>query len=241
MRLQVFAEISLPVRKPRGHAGSMPTRPARPCPAPRAEVKAPSTLSDRALLTETLMPALGMRDAKTAAREALQRNGSLWALFDSALHAPEGLHPACIHALRLAHELVGRYLRQPIRRGAALTSPADTLDYLQHCLGSRRREVFQCLFLDTRHRVIRCEALFQGSIDGACVYPRVVAERALRHNAAAVIVAHNHPSGVSEPSLADQAITRRLKDALALFEIRLLDHFVIGDGEPVSMASRGMV
>ena len=101
--------------------------------------------------------------------------------------------------------------------------------------------MFQCLFLDTRHRVIHSEELFQGSIDGACVYPRVIAERALRHNAAAVIVAHNHPSGVTEPSLADQAITRRIKDALALLEIRLLDHFVIGEGSPVSMAARGMI
>lgn len=128
-----------------------------------------------------------------------------------------------------------------LSRGSALTSPADTLDYLQSTLQGRRREIFQCMFLDTRHRVICSEELFQGSIDGACVYPRVVAEHALRHNAAAVIVAHNHPSGVTEPSLADQAITRRLKDALALLEIRLLDHFVVGDGTPVSMASRGMI
>ena len=101
--------------------------------------------------------------------------------------------------------------------------------------------MFLGLFLDTRHRVIACEELFQGSIDGACVYPRVVAEKALRHGAAAVIVAHNHPSGVAEPSLADQAITRRLRDALGLLEIRLLDHFVIGDGTPVSLAARGLL
>ncbi len=85
------------------------------------------------------------------------------------------------------------------------------------------------------------EELFHGTIDGATVYPRVVAEKALRHGAAALIAAHNHPSGINEPSLADQAITRRLKDALALLDIRLLDHFVIGDGQPVSMAARGMI
>jgi DNA repair protein RadC len=141
----------------------------------------------------------------------------------------------------LAGELSRRRLLESLRRGRALTSPADTVEYLQTALRDRRREIFTCLFLDTRHRVIAANELFQGSIDGACVYPRVVAERALRLGAAAVIVAHNHPSGVSEPSLADQAITRRLKDALALLEIRLLDHFVIGDGEPVSMASRGML
>ena len=105
----------------------------------------------------------------------------------------------------------------------------------------RRREVFIALFLDTRHRVLGVEELFQGSIDGACVYPRVVAERALRGGAAAVIVAHNHPSGIAEPSLADQAITRRLKNALALLDIRLLDHFIIGDGTPISLAGRGLL
>lgn len=143
--------------------------------------------------------------------------------------------------IQLARELVRRQLKQTLQRGISLTSPANTIEYLQTVLRDRNREIFTCLFLDTRHRVIAAEDLFQGSIDGACVYPRVVAERALRLSAAAVIVAHNHPSGVSEPSLADQAITRRLKDALLLLEIRLLDHFVVGDGPPVSMASRGML
>lgn len=143
--------------------------------------------------------------------------------------------------IQLAHELVSRQLKQSLQRGISLTSPAKTIEYLQTVLRDRNREIFTCLFLDTRHRVIAAEDLFQGSIDGACVYPRVVAERALRLSAAAVIVAHNHPSGVSEPSLADQAITHRLKDALLLLEIRLLDHFVVGDGPPVSMASRGML
>ena len=152
-----------------------------------------------------------------------------------------GLNDEAAALIRLAHELVRRQLKQSLQRGISLTSPAMTMEYLQTVLRDRNREIFTCLFLDTRHRVIASENLFQGSIDGACVYPRVVAERALRLSAAAVIVAHNHPSGVSEPSLADQAITRRLKDALLLLEIRLLDHFVVGDGPPVSMASRGML
>ena len=150
-------------------------------------------------------------------------------------------HAAAFEQIVICHELVHRYLNGGVSQGRVLTSPSDTLDYLQFSLGQRRREVFLCIFLDTRHRVLCHEELFQGSIDGACVYPRVVAEHALRFNAAAVIVAHNHPSGVTEPSLADQAITRRLRDALGLLEIRLLDHFVIGDGSPVSMASRGML
>ncbi len=153
----------------------------------------------------------------------------------------EGLDDRTAELIQLAHELVRRQLKQSLQRGVSLTSPAMTMEYLQTVLRDRNREIFTCLFLDTRHRVIASENLFQGSIDGACVYPRVVAERALRLSAAAVIVAHNHPSGVSEPSLADQAITRRLKDALLLLEIRLLDHFVVGDGPPVSMASRGML
>ena len=126
-------------------------------------------------------------------------------------------------------------------RGISLTSPAMTIEYLQSVLKNETIELFHVLFLDTRHRVISGETLFRGSIDGACVYPRVVAERALNLTAAAVIVAHNHPSGVPDPSRADQSITSRLKDALELLEIRLLDHFIIGDGVPVSMASRGML
>jgi DNA repair protein RadC len=126
-------------------------------------------------------------------------------------------------------------------KGIALTSPAMTMDFLSTQLKSKKTEIFHVIFLDTRHRVIESKDIFQGSIDGACVYPRVVAEMALRLHAAAIICAHNHPSGTPEPSLADQAITRRLKDALALLEIRLLDHFVVGDGDPVSMASRGMM
>jgi DNA repair protein RadC len=138
-------------------------------------------------------------------------------------------------------EFSSQILKQKMERGVSLTSPAMTIEYLQCVLREQKHEIFHVLFLDTRHRVIAGENLFKGSIDGACVYPRVVAEKALQHSAAAVIVAHNHPSGVTEPSLADQAITRRLKDALLLLEIRLLDHFVVGDGPPVSMASRGML
>jgi DNA repair protein RadC len=187
--------------------------------------------------------------ARALADDYLESYGGLRAVLRKAesgqLPGPElsgCTHPGLwLEILAVCRELFKRNLREGLNRGSALTSPAETLDYLQSALQDRQREVFQCMFLDTRHRVICSEELFQGSIDGACVYPRVVAEHALRHNAAAVIVAHNHPSGVTEPSLADQAITRRLKDALALLEIRLLDHFVIGDGSPVSMASRGMI
>ena len=131
-----------------------------------------------------------------------------------------------------------------LKKRTAITSPAETLDFLRDQLAGRTREIFGVIYLDTRHRVIQWREEFQGSIDGAAVYPRVIAERALRLNAAAVIVAHNHPSGIGEPSLADQAITRRIKDALQLIEVRLLDHFIVVGGDPdesVSFASRGLL
>jgi len=204
----------------------------------------PGSLTDEELLGTLLYPDHPQPESKRKAETLLQRFGSLRGLrVASRLSAceREGLDDNSAILIRLAHELVRRQLKQSLQRGVSLTSPAMTMEYLQTVLRDRNREIFTCLFLDTRHRVIASENLFQGSIDGACVYPRVVAERALRLSAAAVIVAHNHPSGVSEPSLADQAITRRLKDALLLLEIRLLDHFVVGDGPPVSMASRGML
>ncbi|NOR18477.1 MAG: DNA repair protein RadC [Xanthomonadales bacterium] len=204
----------------------------------------PDRLSDNELLCGLLYSGKPSGERILQAKDLLQRYGGLRGLqIASRLPAGErkGLDDRAAARIRLAHELVQRQLKQSLQRGISLTSPAMTMEYLQTVLRDRRREIFTCLFLDTRHRVIATEDLFQGSIDGACVYPRVVAERALRLSAAAVIVAHNHPSGVSEPSLADQAITRRLKDALLLLEIRLLDHFVVGDGPPVSMASRGML
>ena len=201
-------------------------------------------LSDAELLCNLVHPGCIESDHVQACEDLLQCFDGLRGLtVASRLNTPErpGLADPVAWQIQLAHELVRRQLKQSLQRGVSLTSPATTIEYLQTVLRDRNREIFTCLFLDTRHRVIASEDLFQGSIDGACVYPRVVAERALRLSAAAVIVAHNHPSGVSEPSLADQAITRRLKDALLLLEIRLLDHFVVGDGPPVSMASRGML
>lgn len=204
----------------------------------------PGSLTDAELLGRLLSPGKPGAQSNRQAESLLENFGGLRGLqIASRLAAGEraGLDDKTATVIRLAHELVRRQLKQSLQRGVSLTSPAMTMEYLQTVLRDRDREIFTCLFLDTRHRVIASENLFQGSIDGACVYPRVVAERALRLSAAAVIVAHNHPSGVSEPSLADQAITRRLKDALLLLEIRLLDHFVVGDGPPVSMASRGML
>jgi DNA repair protein RadC len=199
----------------------------------------------RELLEIALSAGPGDREAGEMADALMRAHDGLRDLFRAAERTTDrpGIGAREIGLLRLAAtaELCRRRLFEKLASAATLSSPAETAAYLQSVLVDLGREVFIVLFLDTRHRVIRVEQLFQGSIDGACVYPRVVAERALLLGAAAIIVAHNHPSGIAEPSLADQAITRRLKDALALLEIRLLDHLIVGAGPPVSLADRGLL
>jgi DNA repair protein RadC len=127
------------------------------------------------------------------------------------------------------------------RAGRRLSKPEETRNYLRLRLADYRNEVFGCLFLDSRHRIITVRELFQGTIDGASVHPRVVVQQAMEVNAAAMVFFHNHPSGVAEPSQADERITRRLKDALALIDVCVLDHFVVSAGESVSFAERGLL
>ncbi|BAP55225.1 DNA repair protein RadC [Thioploca ingrica] len=153
----------------------------------------------------------------------------------------KGLGDAKYVQLQACVEMSRRYLRECLERGDVLSSPEDTRNFLMSELSGRAYEVFACLFLDNKHRVIKFEELFYGTIDGASVYPREVVRRALQHNAAALILAHNHPSGIAEPSQADIAITRRLKEAMSLIDVRVLDHLVIGDGYSVSLAERGLV
>ncbi|WP_369157102.1 DNA repair protein RadC [Candidatus Thiodiazotropha sp. LNASS1] len=132
-------------------------------------------------------------------------------------------------------------LAEQHKPGEILGSPEDTRRYLQIRLADRKNEVFGCLLLDNRHRIIAMAELFQGTIDGSSVHPRVIVQKALELNAAAMLFFHNHPSGVAEPSQADEAITRRLKEALALIDVRVLDHFVVTAGESVSFAERGLI
>ena len=132
-------------------------------------------------------------------------------------------------------------LERRLERGIALTDPSIAGQFCAAKIRHYEREVFGVLFLDNRHRLLAFDILFYGTIDGAEVYPREVARAALRHNAAAIIVTHNHPSGSTEPSAADRAVTLRLRDALAMLEIRLLDHFIVGDGPATSLAARGWV
>ena len=201
-------------------------------------------LSDAELLAILLRTGAARVSATQLAGTLLLGFGGLRGLLQAKqemLEQQHGLGPAKSAQLLAVLELSRRYLHEVLLRSNPLESPQATEQYLKSVLRDNPHEVFACLFLDTRHRVIAFEELFHGTIDGATVYPRVVAEKALQHRAAALIVAHNHPSGISEPSLADQAITRRLKDALALLDIRLLDHFVIGEGTPVSMVARGLI
>ena len=153
--------------------------------------------------------------------------------------AREGLNASERTRVRAALEIGQRFITATINRGEFLTSPTASRNAIMARLRDRRHEVFAVLFLTNRHQVINYEEMFRGTIDGAAVYPREVAVRALEVNAAALIVAHNHPSGVAEPSRSDRAITTKLRAALALIEVRLLDHFVVGDGQVVSFAERG--
>lgn len=182
--------------------------------------------------------------ARKLARRLLRRFGGLRSLLHAdadALAAEHGIGASRATIIRAMPELARRYFEAALPPGETIRSPADTETYLQSRLGHLGHEVFCCLFLDNRHRVLRFDEMFRGTIDGTSVYPREVVKEALSINAAAVILAHNHPSGVAEPSQADERITRRLKAALELVDVRLLDHLVIGAGKATSMASRGLV
>jgi DNA repair protein RadC len=203
-----------------------------------------AALSDAELLAVFIGSGRRGRTAVDTGRDLLARNGNLKALLDrdvSALAAEPGLGAArscCLHA---ALELGRRYLACELRQPDAMANPTACADYLRARIGAYPYEVFACLFLDNRHRILAFEELFRGTIDGASVHPREVVRRCLAHNAAAVILAHNHPSGVAEPSQADRAITAELKRALETIQVRVLDHFIIGTGSPTSFAARGLL
>jgi DNA repair protein RadC len=202
------------------------------------------SLSDAELLAIFLRTGAPGITAVDLARDLLCQFGGLRALLGASLpqfsHG-RGLGPAKFTQLQAVLEMSRRHLQEALVRGEGLTSPQLTRQYLMSCLRDKQQEQFACLFLDSQHRVIKFETLFYGTIDAASVYPREVVKQCLHHNAAAVILAHNHPSGVAEPSEADQRITKRLVNALALVDIRVLDHFVVGDGELVSFAERGLL
>ena len=201
-------------------------------------------LSDVELLAVVLRTGRPGASALDVARDLLQRAGDLAGLMGlerDDLEAEPGLGPGKVAQLHAARELARRCAEQTLRGGDVMSSPERTRIFLQYHLGGRDREVFCCLFLDSQHRLLCCEDLFLGTLDGAAVYPREVAVRALRNRAAAVILAHNHPSGVAEPSVADRRITERLSAALGLLDIRVLDHIIVGRGRTFSFAEQGLV
>lgn len=218
--------------------------PAAERPREKLLARGPESLSDAELLAIFLRTGTRGKTAVDLARDLLSRFGGLRDLLtagrESLCDIP-GLGEAKYVQLIAALEVGKRHLEAKLTRGAALESPRDTLEYLQACLRDRAYEVFCCLFLDNRHRVLAFEELFRGSLTGTAVYPREVVKRALKLNAAAVILVHNHPSGVAEPSRADEVLTDRIKEALTLVDVRVLDHIVVGDGESVCFSERGLI
>ena len=204
----------------------------------------PQALSDAELLAIFLRTGVTGLSAVDLARNLLDGFGGLRPLLQadqSSFCSHKGLGSAKFAQLQAVLEMARRHLAASLQRGDKLSSPDNTRQYLLSQLRDRQHEVFACLYLDNQHRVIAFDELFRGTIDGASVYPREVVKAALKRNAAALIFAHNHPSGVAEPSQSDRSLTTRLIDALRLVDIRVLDHFVIGDGEVVSFAERGWI
>jgi len=201
-------------------------------------------LSDAELLAIFLRTGVRGKSAVDLGREMLDRFGSLNGLFaseDGEIAATTGVGTAKCAQLRAAYELARRALEETAEAGDALASPQAVRRYLQFSLAHRPHEIFVAVWLDAQHRVLKMQELFAGTLTQTSVYPREVVKDALRHNAAAVIFAHNHPSGLAEPSQSDQILTETLKRALDLVDVKVLDHFVVGRGVTMSFAERGML
>jgi DNA repair protein RadC len=203
-----------------------------------------AVLSDAELLAVFLRTGSAGRSAIDIGRTALAHFGGL----NNLLSAPaerctevRGLGPAKYALLQAAVELARRALREDVRRDTLLNSPDKVRQYLRLWLGHRPHEVFAALYLDAQNRLLTAEELFRGTLTQTSVYPREVVKQALKHNAAALILAHNHPSGVAEPSRADELLTSSLKQALSLVDVRVLDHLIVAGNATVSFAERGLV
>jgi DNA repair protein RadC len=213
-------------------------------PRERLLTRGPASLSDAELLAIFLRTGVKGKNVLELARQLLQKFGGLRPLLASdreSFCSTKGLGDAKFAQLQAVLEMGHRHLREQLDRQDVLTTPEQTCNYLQLRLDNKPREIFACLFLDNRHQVIAYEELFSGTIDGASIHPREVLRRVIHHNAAAVIFAHNHPSGIAEPSQADKSITLRLKQALQLIDVRTLDHIVVGVNQATSMAQRGLL
>lgn len=213
-------------------------------PRERLLAHGPRALTEAELLAVFLRTGTPGRSVLDLAREALERFGGLNGLLAAPRAAVEelpGFGPAKYTQLQAVLELARRALQEDVQRETLLNSPARVREYLRLTLGHLPHEVFMALFLDAQNRLLQAEELFRGTLTQTSVYPREVVKHALRHNAAAVVFAHNHPSGLAEPSRADELLTQALKSALALVDVRVLDHIVVGAGTTVSFAERGLL
>ncbi len=199
-------------------------------------------LSDAELLAIFLRVGVTGKSAVDLARDLLLHFGGLTRLFNAAqaeFSAFPGMGPAKYAQLQAVLEMARRALGENMKHDDALNSPGAVRDYLRLRLGRLRHEVFMGVFLDSQNRVLAAEELFRGSLTQTSVYPREVVIRALHHNAAGVILAHNHPSGVASPSQADRWLTEQLKTTLGLVDVKVIDHFIVADGEGFSFCERG--
>jgi len=218
--------------------------PADQRPREKLLAQGPAALSDAELVALFLRTGIAGKNAIELARELIGVCGGLNGLLSAdrtTLAHIRGLGSAKLAQLAAVLELARRCLGEQLRSGTPLNSPSAVRDYLRLALGSREHEVFLALFVDAQHRVLCAEELFRGTLTQTSVYPREVVKAALRANAAAVIFAHNHPSGVAQPSQADELLTRSLKDALALVEVKVLDHFIVAGRQTLSFAERGLL
>ncbi|MBX8607776.1 DNA repair protein RadC [Pseudomonas cichorii] len=218
--------------------------PASERPRERLLESGAQSLSDAELLAIFLRTGVAGKSAVDLARYLLNQFGSLRALLESDLSrfsSHLGLGPAKFAQLQAVMEMSRRHMAETLRRDSILESPMQVRRYLKAILRQEPHEVFGCLFLDSKNRVLTFEILFHGTINAAYVHPRQVVKRAMVHNAASLILCHNHPSGVTDPSHSDIELTKRLKQALALIDVRVLDHVIIGDAEPLSMVEMGLV
>jgi DNA repair protein RadC len=210
-------------------------------PRERLLARGPKALSDAELVAILLRTGIRNKTAVDLAGELLAKFGSVSKMLESDLRGIKGLGPAKSAQFAAALEILRRSLDEKLTERSALTSPGAVRDYLRFALGRREHEVFVCIWLDAQHKVTGAQEVFSGTLTQTSVYPREIVKMALARNAAAVIFAHNHPSGVAQPSQAEELLTRNLKEALALVEVKVLDHFIVAGNQAISFAERGLL
>lgn len=210
-------------------------------PRERLLARGARSLSDAELVAILLRTGLRGKSAVDLADDLLRRFGGVAKMLESDLRGIKGLGPAKCAQFAAAFEILRRSLDEKLKERTALTSPGAVRDYLRLTLGRKDEEVFVCLWLDAQHKVTGVEQAFRGTLTQTSVYPREIVKAALARNAAAVIFAHNHPSGVAQPSQSDELLTRNLREALALVDVKVLDHFIVAGNQAISFAERGLL